>query len=104
MDAKEEFYTTEQAAAHAIEWCAANPGWQRICDIEDVGALYKTYAELPARDRRSWDAKGGEYAWKEFGHQPCKVPRGFISGKGEFYRDVLAVPRFHNLMTVYKTH
>lgn len=48
----------------------------------------------------------GEYsaesAWREFGDSYCKVRKGFISGKGEFYEDVLDVPRFHNLMTVFK--
>lgn len=99
----EETYTVEQASARARTWCAAHPGWQRICDVENSDALYKTYDELPQRVRRTWDAHGGEASWKEFGHKPCKVPFGFISGKGEFYSNVLDVPRFHNLMMIFKT-
>lgn len=104
MNAKtEEIYTTEQAADRAKEWCAAHPGWQRICDIENHSRLYKTFDELPARVRRHWEHEGGEAAWREFGSAPCKVPKGFISGAGKFYRDILDVPRFHNLMMVFKT-
>ncbi|MGE8319557.1 MAG: hypothetical protein ACN6O3_12495 [Comamonas sp.] len=99
----EPTFTVEQASAHAKEWCADHPGWQRICDVPNSDALYKTFAELPKRVQRAWEGRGGEAAWKEFGNRPCKVPRGFISGAGEFYRNVLDVPRFHNLMTVYKT-
>jgi hypothetical protein len=98
-----EHYSVQQAAEHAIAWCKAHPGWQRICDIEDVDALYKSYAELPASDRRYWDRRGGENMWLEFGRKPCKVLYGFVTAKGEFYRDILEVPLFHNLMTVYKT-
>ena len=99
----EESYTVEQASEHAKEWGKAHPGWQRICDIADSDKLYKTYAELTKRQRAAWDREGGEAAWKEWGSAPCKFPKGYISGKGEFYRNVLDVPRFHNLMTVYKT-
>ena len=99
----EATFTVEEASERAKSWCAAHPGWQRICDIANTDALYKTYAELPQRVQRSWEANGGEAEWKEFGRAPCKVPKGFISGAGKFYRDVLDVPRFHNLMMVFKT-
>lgn len=99
----EQSFTTEQAADRAKAWCTAHPGWQRICDVPNSDALYKTFSELPERDQRAWHACGGEAAWKEFGRAPCKVPNGFISGAGKFYRNVLDVPRFHNLMMVFKT-
>jgi hypothetical protein len=98
-----EHYSAQLAAEHAVSWCAAHPGWQRICDIEDVNALYKTYAELSSQDRRYWERHGGEVLWLEFGRKPCKVPHGFVTGKGEFYWNILEVPIFHNIMTVYKT-
>lgn len=96
-------YSVDDAARHAEVWCETRPGWQRICDIEDTDALYKTYAELPERDRKYWDKNGGEYAWREWGRRPCKVPFGFITGAGAFVRDILDVPRFHNSMMVFKT-
>lgn len=98
-----EHYSVEQASAHAITWCAAHPGWQRICDIDDCDALYRTYAELSSRDRRYWDRRGGEASWREWGRRACKVPYGFVTGKGEFYRDICDVPLFHNVMMVFKT-
>jgi hypothetical protein len=100
-----ESCSVEQAAAHALQWCAAHPGWQRLCDLDAAtsAALDETYAELPARERRHWERQGGEAAWREFGTRRCKVPHGFISGKGEFYEDVLAVPPLHNLMSVFQT-
>jgi len=101
-----ETYTAEQASQKALEWCKKHKGWQRICDIENSDSLYKTWDELSERIRKTWIEEFGkscaESAWKEFGARPCKVPYGFITGKGEFYMDVLQVPRFHNLMTVYK--
>nr|WP_279088645.1 hypothetical protein [Comamonas thiooxydans] len=99
----EQEFTVEQASDHARAWCAAHPGWQRICDVANTDALYKTFGELSQRARQTWEARGGEAAWREFGHRACKVPFGFISGKGEFYRNVLDVPRFHNLMMIFKT-
>ena len=98
-----ESYTTEQAAAAAVSWCQTHPGWQRICDIDNSDKLYKTYSELTKRERLGWDQQGGEPAWREFGYGRCKVPYGFISGLGKFYRCALDVPRFHNLMMVFKT-
>ena len=103
----EETYTTEQASQQALLWCQTHRGWQRICDIDNSDSLYKTWPELPQRERNSWIKAYGphsaESAWQEFGIAPCKVPKGFISGKGEFYKDILQVPHYHNLMTVYKT-
>lgn len=98
----QESYSTEQAAEHAKQWCAKHPGWQRICDIPSVDALYMTFSELPKRVQNSWEKRGGESAWLEFGEKPCKVARAFISGKGEFYTSILEVPRFHNLMTIFQ--
>jgi len=101
----EESYTTEQASQHALNWCAKNPKWKRICDIPDSDALYKTWEELPIKVRDSWESRYGydaKSAWREFGYRPCKVKFGFISGKGEFFRNVLDVPRFHNIMMVFR--
>lgn len=103
MERSEETYTTEQAATAAVMWCQTHPGWQRICDISNSDKLYKTYSELTKRERQAWDQQGGEAAWREFGYGRCKVPYGFISGLGKFYRSVLDVPRFHNSMMVFKT-
>lgn len=102
----QDSFTTEQASNHAKIWCANHRGWQRICDIEDSDALYKTWDELPAKVRKEWEAhygNSGEAAWLEFGRKPCKVPNGFITGKGEFYENVLDVPILHNLMMVFQT-
>jgi len=101
-----ESYTTEQAAEHAKKWCARHRGWQRICDIEDSDALYKNWDELSTKERAGWEEEyrsSAEAAWLEFGRKPCKVPSGFITGKGEFYKDVLQVPIWHNLMMVFQT-
>jgi hypothetical protein len=100
-----ESYTTDQAAKHALDWCAKNTKWKRICDIKDSDALMKTWEELPAKVRKEWEREypsDPKYAWQEFGSAPCKVEFGFISGKGEFYSDVLAVPHLHNLMMIFK--
>jgi len=102
----DETYTPKQASQQAVEWCKGHSGWKRICDIEDSDSLYKTWDELSERDRNSWIADYGSYsaeaAWREFGRRPCKVPYGFISGKGEFYKNVLQVPTLHNLMMIFK--
>ena len=101
-----ETYTTEQAAQRALEWCEANKGWKRICDIHDSDFLYKTWEELPKKIRQHWISQYGKYsaenAWREFGEAYCKVPNGFISGKGEFYENALDIPKFQNLMMVFK--
>lgn len=102
----QESYTPEQASKLALEWCNKNKGWKRICDIADSDRLYKTWEEISAKERNKWISAYGEYsaeaAWKEFGRAPCKVPFGYISGKGEFYDDILKVPQWHNLMMVFK--
>jgi hypothetical protein len=105
LQSEAESYTTEQAAALALEWCNKNPGWKRICDIENSDDLYKTWHELSEKEQWTWIQEfrdRAEDAWLEFGRKPCKVPYGFISGKGEFYKNVLQVPPLHNLMMVFK--
>lgn len=101
-----ETYTTEQASEKAQEWCKKNKGWKRICDIENSDSLYKKWDELPKKIKNDWintyGENSAESAWKEFGDSYCKVSKGFITGKGEFYENVLDVPLNHNLMTVYK--
>lgn len=100
-----EWYSTEEASIHALRFCEKHPGWKRICDIEDSDSLYKTWAELPNREKRPWEKEYGrsaEDAWGEFGNRPCKVPYGFISGKGKFYKKVTDVPCKHNLMMIFK--
>jgi len=102
-----EKYTVKQATQHAFLWCQNNPGWKRICDIENSDSLYFTWDELPKKIRKQWKKHFGSYAkeaWEEFGEKPCKVPYGFITGKGEFYNDVLKVPLNHNLMMVFKVN
>ena len=102
----DETYTAEQALRKALEWCENHKGWKRICDIEDSDSLYKTWEELPKKIRQYWISRYGEYsadnAWREFGEAYCKVPEGFVSGKGEFFKNVLEVPKFHNMMMVFK--
>lgn len=93
-------YSPEQAANRAAEWCASNTGWRRICDIDDIAPLYKSWEELGADERSRWNDNKG--CWREFGKAPCKVPSGFISGAGVFYSNVLDIPRFHNGMMVFK--
>jgi hypothetical protein len=97
-----EFYSAEQAAQHAADWCKRNPAWRRICDIPNSDALYKSYDEIPKRERAYWDQNGGEECWREVGIAKCKVATGFISGKGEFFDHVLKVPLHHNLMMVFR--
>lgn len=103
----QETYTTEQAATHAFLYCQTHKNWHRICDLETTDHLYKTWPELSQRERNQWIKAYGEYsaesAWQEFGTAPCKVPKAYITGKGEFYKDILQVPLSHNLMTIYKT-
>jgi hypothetical protein len=109
MIVSDEFYSPEQASALAIKWCEENKGWQRICDIEGGSDhLYQTWEELPQKVKKSW---GGDYrdegknAWEEFGVKKCKVPCGFVTGKGEFYswQDQDKIPFGHNIMMVFKT-
>lgn len=102
-----EEYSTEEASEKALKWCEEHPEWTRICDLNcDSNDLYKTWEELSERERKSWIHEFGENeakeAWEEFGKKVCKVPYGFISGKGIFYNSVLDVPLYHNLMQVYK--
>lgn len=103
-------YSPAQAAEHAIKWCADNKGWERICDIEGGSDhLYCTWEELPSKTRNSWVEDYGRHsaepAWREFGRGICKVPCGFVTGKGEFYswENQNNIPIFHNIMMVFKT-
>ena len=101
-----ESFSSDDAANKAIKWCEKHKGWKRICDIKDSDILYKNWDELNKKVREYWIEEYGKYsaesAWREFGDRPCKVPYGFITGKGEFYKDVLKVPRLHNLMMIFK--
>lgn len=96
-----EFFSVEQASQHAAEWCAKHPAWLRICDLGDIDSnqFYVQWHELSDRDRKGW---GSEYAYEEFAIRKSKVEMGFISGKGEFYSNVLDVPMWHNLMQVVR--
>lgn len=98
-------YTTEDAFKAAIEWCAKNPGWQRICDIEDSDSLYFKFEELPKKEQAGWkkDYPGDYwYAWREFGCPVCKVKNGHVSGAGVFYDKITDVPSDHGMMMVFK--
>lgn len=99
-------FTTDQASEHAVRWCSAHPGWQRICDLEDSDSFYEKWEDLPSRTRRAWETEyrsDAKDAWQEFGTAKCKVPTGFISGAGFFYKKAIDVPAFHNMMMVFKT-
>lgn len=103
-----EYYSTNEAAQKALVWCYENKGWKRICDIENNDSLYKTWEELPEKTKSEWVNQFGQYdaknAWGEQGERICKVPFGFITGKGEFYKKAVDVPHGHNLMMVYKVN
>ncbi|OMD10600.1 hypothetical protein [Paenibacillus odorifer] len=97
-----------KAAELASEWCHANPGWQRICDIGNGAEhLYLQWEELSAKARREWgsdfDEHGAKEAWEEFGKKICKVHNGFIAEDGQFYttNDFLGLSL--NGMMVFKT-
>lgn len=92
-------FSVEQASKHALDWCAKNPSWIRICDLEDSNCYYVQWGELSERQRSRW---GSEYAYNEFAQKRQKVKTGFISGKGEFFSDILDVPRWHNSMMVFR--
>ena len=100
-------HTVDEAAKKALEWCKKHKGWQRICDIPDTDNLYKNWDELSPKERKPWIDDFGklyaEDAWNAHGRKPCKVTYGFISGKGEFYKDILQIPPLHNFMMVFKT-
>lgn len=96
--ASNDFYSVEQASEHAAEWCKKHPAWVRICDLGDTKGYYVQWDELSDRDRESW---GSEYAYNEFATKRQKVKTGHISGKGEFFTDILEVPLWHNSMMVF---
>lgn len=89
----------------ALEWCEKHPGWKRICDIPDHESLYKTWSEIPAKVRRSYQDRyheSAEDAWKEFGPCFCKVPKGFVGTDGVFYPEITDVPTNTNACMVFK--
>lgn len=94
----DEFFSVEQASQHAVEWCKSHPAWVRICDLGNTDCYYVQWGELSDRERASW---GSEYAYNEFATKRKKVRTGHISGKGEFFEDILDVPRWHNSMMVF---
>lgn len=95
----------DEVLKKSLEWCENHAGWKRICDIENSDSLYKTWDELSDKDKKPWireyrsDAEG---AWGEWGHKPCKVPFGFVTVNGEFYKKITDIPQFHDFMQVYK--
>ncbi|WP_420213464.1 hypothetical protein ACN8ZM_40335 (plasmid) [Burkholderia aenigmatica] len=94
-----ETYSVEQASRHAVEFCRKNPAWMRICDIPDSDSYTVKWSELSKRDQEHWCS---EFAYNEFARKRSKCKVGFVTGKGEFYDDVLKVPLYHNLMTVFR--
>lgn len=94
-----EYFTPEQASAHAVEFCRKNPAWMRICDIPDSDSYTVKWHELNKREQEYW---GSEFAYDEFARKRSKCDVGFVTGKGEFYDNVLKVPFAHNLMTVFR--
>lgn len=93
-----DFYSVEQASKHASEWCKKHPAWMRICDLDDTDCYYVQWNELSERERNYW---GSEDAYNELATKRQKVKTGHISGKGEFFSDILDVPRWHNSMMVF---
>lgn len=88
----------------ALEWCEKHPGWVRICDVADTSILYKTWDELPPRERKGWTDRyheSDEAAWNEFGYTPCKVPVGFVGTDGVFYPRITDIPTNTNGCQVY---
>lgn len=102
-----EFYSVEQAFEHAKRYCEENKGWQPVSEIPDLDSLYLTWKELSKEEKSEWLQEYGsryaENAWEAFGAKICRYPYGFISGKGEFYKDVLDIPLYHNHVMVIKT-
>ncbi len=99
-------YTTDNASQQALKWCGNHKGWQRLCDIKDPDSLYKTFQEIPARERNYWEKEcrtDPVGAWREFGDAHCRVEFGYISGAGEFFKSIISVPQFHQSMMVFKT-
>ena len=101
-------YSTEEAAKFALKWCEKNNGWERICDIScDSEELYYSWSEITKKEKDFWIKEYGvdsaKDAWKEFGNKKCKIPYGFITGKGEFYSNILDVPLNHSIIMVYQT-
>ncbi len=94
-----EQYTPQQALAHSVKWCAKRPAWVPIYWLDDTEQYYVQWDELSAKDKEHWET---EYAFDEFATKRCKIETGFISGKGEFFSDVRAVPFAHNLMMVFR--
>ncbi|QTD91789.1 hypothetical protein [Burkholderia anthina] len=96
-----EFFSADQAAAHAAAWCKLHPSWIRICDLPPnyTDNFYQQWEELSEGQRRRW---GTRSMYNEFARKRRKVKEGFISGKGEFFDGVLDVPLFHNVMMVFR--
>lgn len=98
-------YTVQQANQWALTWCAKHPGWKPIAGIPDSDALYKTWDELNRREQGRWRSVYGRSArdaWESLGSRRCKVPTGFISGAGAFYRKSTEVPLGHSFMMVFR--
>ncbi len=102
-------YTVQQAADFALQWCRQHQGWMRVCDLpEDVDAddFYTKWEDVPATQREWWLQEYGRQAakkmWEELGVKTCKIPYGFVSGKGEFFEEITQVPLNHNSMMVFK--
>lgn len=97
-------YRREDAAHRAAEWCARNAGWLRICDLTCAAALQRAYEALPEPVRDYWAQRGGFAAWK-IKHSPrltSRIDRGFVTGAGEFLRDISEVPIGHGMMMVFR--
>ncbi|ABO60591.1 hypothetical protein LA345_38890 (plasmid) [Burkholderia vietnamiensis] len=98
-----EYFTIEQASAHAAEFCRKHPAWIRVCDMPDTEevnrALYVHWDELSKRAQDYW---GSEYAYNEFATKRCKVKQGVMTGKGELYDSIIQAPLFHNVMCMYR--
>ena len=95
----QDYYSPQQAREHADAWCAKHPAWVQIHEVEDTSQYYVQWAELSVTQQKYWES---EYGYNEFATKARKIPMGFVTGKGEFFEDVCAVPFGHNLMMVLK--
>lgn len=98
-----DFYSDEEAAQCALEWCANHPGWKRLCDLPDVGMAYQSFDEQRDTVKEHWNARGGERAWIASGIRPFRYPVAYISGQGRVYRTIYAVPMHHNAHIVIQS-
>ena len=80
----------ERAITAARRWCAENPGWEPICDMESTDHLYVRWKDLSKKAKASWRYHFGSSAEAAFAEDthPCKVAHGWVDENGVFTEDV----------------